>query len=110
MGLAVVAFLALLAVPAAARAQPAAPPVPPMDVHALQNFLPIGPPASPPLSKVPDLSGDPGAYTKPWPGRRTLTRSATGFLRYQWACSVRDNYEHYEKIGRPGNPGDTTFK
>ncbi len=283
MGLAVAAFLALLAVPSVARAQAAAPPVPPMDVHALQNFLPIGPPASPPLSKVPDLSGDwaigipaigqslsaadpggrmrgkepdipyhpwaleytmrqnpptgpdakfeqttdphihtcepiglgrifmwpaktkfvqtpeavyilhelgptyrivwlktkhpedpdpqywghsigwyenddtlvvdtigvndrswldqmghphteklhfierfkkadaqtiqldmtvddPGAYTKPWPGRRTLTRSATGFLRYQWACSVRDNYENYEKIGRPGNPGDTTFK
>ncbi len=48
---------------------------------------------------------DPGAYTKPWPGQRTLTRSATGFLRYQWACSVRDNYENYEKVGKPGEPG-----
>lgn len=283
MGLAVVAFLAFLAVPAVARSQPAAPPVPPIDVHTLKNFLPIGPPASTPASKVPDLSGDwaigipgigqslsaadpggrmrgkepdvpyqpwaleytmrqnpptgpdakfeqttdphihtceplglgriymypaktkfiqtseavyilhelgptyrivwlnakhpddpdpqywghsvgwyenddtlvvdtigvndrswldqlghprteklhfierytkvddttiqldmtvddPGAYTKPWPGRRSLTRSATGFMRYQWVCSVRDNYENYDKIGRPGNPGDTTFK
>ena len=50
-----------------------------------------------------------GAYTKPWPGRRILTRSATGFMRYQWVCSVRDNYENYDKIGRPGNPGATTF-
>jgi hypothetical protein len=53
---------------------------------------------------------DPGAYTRPWPGQRTLTRSTTGFLRYQWVCSVRDNYENYEKIGRPANAGDTTFK
>jgi hypothetical protein len=284
MGLAAgVALLAILAVPAIARAQAAAPPVPPMDVHALKNFLPIGPPAPLPASTVPDLSGDwgisapafgqsmsaadpggrmrgkesdipyqpwaleytmrqnpptgpdakfelntdphihtceplglgriymypsktkfiqtpeavyilhelgptfrivwlntkhpedpdpqywghsigwyenddtlvvdtigvndrswldqlghprteklhfierykkaddktiqidmtiddPGAYTKPWPGRRILTRSATGFMRYQWVCSVRDNYENYEKIGRPGNPGATTFK
>lgn len=53
---------------------------------------------------------DPGAYTAPWPGRRNFIRSTTGFMRYQWVCSVRDNYEHYEKVGRPGNPGATTFK
>jgi hypothetical protein len=53
---------------------------------------------------------DPGAYAKPWPGRRNLRKVDTGFLRYQWVCSVRDNYEHYDKVGRPGNPGDTTFK
>ena len=53
---------------------------------------------------------DPGAYTKPWPGQRRLTKSTTGFLRYQWVCSVRDNYENYDKVGKPGNPGETTFK
>lgn len=53
---------------------------------------------------------DPGAYTQAWPGKRNFTKSATGFMRYQWVCSVRDNYEHYEKVGRAGNPGDTTFK
>lgn len=53
---------------------------------------------------------DPGAYTAAWPGRRNFTKSATGFMRYQWVCSVRDNYEHYEKVGKAGNPGDTTFK
>ena len=95
--------------PAAAEAQAAAPPVSPMDVHALQNSLPIGPPASPPLSKVPDLSGDLAIGT-PAIGQSLSARSTTGFLRYQWSCSVLDNYEHYEKIGRPGNPGDTTFK
>ena len=283
MGLALVSFLAFLAAPAVVRAQAAAPPVPPMDVHALKNFLPIGPPVSIAPSKVPDLSGDwaigipgigqsmsaadpggrmrgkepdipyqpwaleytmrqnpptgpdarfeqttdpyihtcephglgraymfpaktkfiqtpeavyilhevgptfrvvwlnakhpedpdpqywghsvgwyesddslvvdtvglndrswldqlghphteklhfieryrrvddktiqvdmtvddPGAYTKAWPGRRTLTRSTTGFLRYQWVCSVRDNYDNYEKIGKPANPGPTTFR
>ncbi len=52
---------------------------------------------------------DPGAYTKPWPGRRNFTKSATGFLRYQWVCSVRDNNAHYEKVGKSGNTGTTTF-
>ena len=34
----------------------------------------------------------------------------TGFMRFAWVCSVRDNYEHYQKVGAPGNPGMTTFK
>ena len=54
----VTALCAVLGLPAIARAQAAAPPVPPMDVHALKNFLPIGPPAPLPASKMPDLSGD----------------------------------------------------
>jgi hypothetical protein len=53
---------------------------------------------------------DPGAYKGPWPGRRNFTRSTTGFMRYMWVCSVRDNYEHYEKVGAAGNPGATSFK
>ena len=53
---------------------------------------------------------DPGAYTAAWPGRRSFTRSTTGFMRFEWVCSVRDNYEHYEKVGKPGNSGATTFK
>jgi len=53
---------------------------------------------------------DPGAYTKPWGITRNFTRSTTGFLRYQWVCSVRDAVEHYEKVGKPGNNGATTFK
>ena len=53
---------------------------------------------------------DPGAYAKPWPGRRNLRKSDTGFFRYQWPCSVRDNNENYQKVGAPGNPGATTFK
>jgi hypothetical protein len=53
---------------------------------------------------------DPGAYTAPWPGVRTFRKSETGFLRYQWVCSVRDNYEHYAKVGASGNTGDTSFK
>jgi hypothetical protein len=53
---------------------------------------------------------DPGAYTGPWPGVRNFTKSTTGFLRFQWVCSVRDNYEHYEKVGRTATPGETSFK
>jgi hypothetical protein len=53
---------------------------------------------------------DPGAYTKAWQGNLNFTTSNTGFLRYQWVCSVRDNYEHYNKVGAAGNTGSTTFK
>jgi|RhiMetdeSRZDD1v2_1073273.scaffolds.fasta_scaffold22597_5 hypothetical protein len=53
---------------------------------------------------------DPAAYTGPWPGRRNFTKSTTGFMRFMWVCSVRDNNEHYEKVGAPGNNGATTFK
>jgi hypothetical protein len=31
-------------------------------------------------------------------------------MRFMWVCSVRDNYEHYEKVGAAGNSGPTTFK
>jgi hypothetical protein len=53
---------------------------------------------------------DPGAYTAAWPGKRNFVKSKTGFLRYQWVCSVRDNYEHYDKVGKAGTVGETTFK
>lgn len=53
---------------------------------------------------------DPGAYTAPWPGKRNFKKSTTGFMRYMWVCSVRDNYEHYEKVGKAGNTGETSFK
>ncbi len=53
---------------------------------------------------------DPGAYTAPWPGKRAFKTSPTGFMRYMWVCSVRDNYEHYEKVGKAGNAGETSFK
>jgi hypothetical protein len=53
---------------------------------------------------------DPAAYTAPWPGRRNFTKSTTGFMRFMWVCSVRDNNEHYEKVGAAGNNGPTTFK
>lgn len=53
---------------------------------------------------------DPAAYTKPWQGNLNFTTSSTGFLRYQWVCSVRDNYEHYQKVGAAGNSGETSFK
>ena len=53
---------------------------------------------------------DPGAYTAPWPGSRNFRKSETGFMRYQWVCSVRDNNEHYQKVGAAGNPGATTFQ
>ena len=53
---------------------------------------------------------DPAAYTEAWQGNLNFMTSDTGFLRYQWVCSVRDNYSHYEKVGAPGNPGETSFQ
>ena len=53
---------------------------------------------------------DPGAYGAPWPGHRNFVKSTTGFMRYMWVCSVRDNNAHYEKTFAPSNDGATTFK
>jgi len=54
---------------------------------------------------------DPGAYATPWPGHRNFVKSTTGFMRYMWVCSVRDNTEHYEKTFAPSNDtGASTFK
>ncbi len=54
---------------------------------------------------------DPGAYTAAWAGApKNFRKSDTGFMRYQWVCSVRDTYDHYAKVGKEGNPGATSFK
>ena len=44
---------------------------------------------------------DPGAYTKPWNGHRNFTTSKTGFLRYQQICSVRENQQFEDNLGKP---------
>ena len=47
------------------------------------------------------LIDDPGAYTRPWSsGPRNFTRSDTGFLRYQWVCSLRDMQNSYQSVGQ----------
>lgn len=48
---------------------------------------------------------DPGAYTKAWSGRRTFRRSDTGFLRYPWVCSMREQQEHHDIFGKTAAPG-----
>jgi hypothetical protein len=54
---------------------------------------------------------DPGAYTRPWTsGPRNFTRSQTGFLRYQWTCSVRDMQATYDKVGRPASSQESAVK
>lgn len=47
---------------------------------------------------------DPGAYTKPWNARRNFTLSRTGFLRYQQICSVRENQQFLDNLGKPAVP------
>ena len=44
---------------------------------------------------------DPGAYTKPWNAHRNFTLSATGFLRYQQICSVRENKRFEDNLAKP---------
>ncbi|MEQ1573183.1 MAG: hypothetical protein ABL993_02950 [Vicinamibacterales bacterium] len=46
---------------------------------------------------------DPGAYTKPWGMSRTFSRSTTGFMRYQWVCSLRENDEQFDKLAKPAS-------
>jgi len=47
---------------------------------------------------------DAGAYTKPWNARRNFTLSRTGFLRYQQICSVRENQQFFDNLGKPAVP------
>jgi len=44
---------------------------------------------------------DPGAYTKPWNAHRNFALSKTGFLRYQQICSVRENQQFFDNLGKP---------
>ena len=53
---------------------------------------------------------DPGAYSKPWQANLNFMTTQSGFLRYQWVCSVRDNYEHFDKVGAAATVGDSSFK
>ena len=49
---------------------------------------------------------DPGAYTKPWNAERNFTLSKTGFLRYQQFCSLRENQQFFDNLGKPAaTPG-----
>jgi hypothetical protein len=53
---------------------------------------------------------DPEWYSAPWAGHRVLEKSSTGFMRFMWVCSVRDNNHHYDATSKDANSGDTTFK
>ena len=44
---------------------------------------------------------DPGAYTKLWNAHRNFALSKTGFLRYQQICSVRENQQFFDNLGKP---------
>jgi len=47
---------------------------------------------------------DPGAYTKPWNSHRNFATTNTGFLRYQQICSVRENQQFFDNVGKPAIP------
>ena len=53
---------------------------------------------------------DPGAYTKPWQANLNFMATTSGFMRYQWVCSVRDNDEHFQKVGAAATVGESSFK
>jgi hypothetical protein len=36
--------------------------------------------------------------------------TTSGFMRYQWVCSVRDNDEHFQKVGAAATVGESSFK
>jgi hypothetical protein len=47
---------------------------------------------------------DPGAYTKPWNSHRNFATTTSGFLRYQQICSVRENQQFFDNVGKPAIP------
>jgi hypothetical protein len=44
---------------------------------------------------------DPGAYTKPFPSQRNLTRPKVPFMENPWVCSTRENQEHTDNLAKP---------
>jgi len=44
---------------------------------------------------------DPGAYTRPFTTRRTLTTARTPFMQNDWVCSVRENNHHKDELSAP---------
>jgi hypothetical protein len=60
--------------------------------------------ASPTQLEVDMTIDDPGAYTKPWFSHRNLVVATTGFLRYQQICSVRENQQFFDSVGKPAVP------
>jgi hypothetical protein len=50
---------------------------------------------------------DPGAYTRPWSTFKNFNRSDSEFLRYGWACTVREVQAHTDLMGAPALPPGT---
>jgi hypothetical protein len=47
---------------------------------------------------------DPGAYTKPFQTHRNFTISKAPFMAHPWVCSVRENQNFYNNVGKPAAP------
>ncbi len=47
---------------------------------------------------------DPGAYTKPWTTFKYFKTVDTGFLQYQWECTVREVQGFFDTVGKPASP------
>ncbi len=76
-------------------------------LHFIERYKRVGSD----MLEMTNTVDDPGAYTAAWVGApKNFRKSDTGFMRYQWICSVRDTYDHYAKVGKEGNPGATSFK
>jgi hypothetical protein len=69
-------------------------------LHLIERFKRV----SPTQLEVDMTIDDPGAYTKPWFSHRNLVLSTTGFLRYQQICSVRENQQFFDSVGKPAVP------
>jgi hypothetical protein len=54
--------------------------------------------------EVDQTVDDPGAYTKPWSVKVNLRLTEPGFLKYQWACSTRENEGFTDTLGKPATP------
>jgi len=44
---------------------------------------------------------DPGAYTKPFNAHRNFKINSVPFMKHPWGCSVRENQNFYNNLGKP---------
>ncbi len=66
-------------------------------LHLIERYQRV----DPETMKLEMTIDDPDAYTKPWSTFKYFTAVHTGFLRYQWACTVREVQDFFEKSGKP---------
>ena len=57
------------------------------------------------IMELDAIIDDPGAYTKPFAAHRNFSINSVPFMKHPWVCSVRENQNFFNNVGKPAAPG-----